>query len=82
MQARLRENGIIIQGDRCREFMRIIDHKGFASRWAQTIRRRQYQVPTQNSLWHIDTNHKLIRFVLNYLEISYPACNRNVKAKF
>ncbi|KAF1389905.1 hypothetical protein PFLUV_G00052430 [Perca fluviatilis] len=28
----------------------------------QTARRRQYNVPAPNSLWHIDGNHKLIRW--------------------
>ena len=66
MQAHLRSDGIIIQRDRCRRLMRIIDPDGVASRWAQTISRRQYQVPTPNSLWHIDTNHKLIRFYYDF----------------
>ncbi|KAK3742109.1 hypothetical protein QZH41_020267 [Actinostola sp. cb2023] len=31
-------------------------------RWQQTIKRRQYQVRCPLSLWHIDDNHKLIRW--------------------
>lgn len=27
------------------------------------LRRRQYSVPGPNALWHIDGNHKLIRYV-------------------
>ena len=52
---------IILQRDRCREMLRRIDPVGTSRRLAQAIHRRQYSVPTPNSLWHIDTNHALIR---------------------
>lgn len=52
---------ILLQRARCCVLMRLIDPQGTAARWAQAIRRRQYSVPTPNSLWHIDTNHALIR---------------------
>ena len=61
MQSHLQQEGIILQRDRCRRLLRVIDPDGVASRWAQTIARRQYSVPTANCIWHIDTNHKLIR---------------------
>lgn len=41
------------------------------------LRRRQYSVPGPNSLWHIDGNHKLIRYQIvadnpyTFLEMSY-----------
>lgn len=28
----------------------------------RTLRRRTYSVPAPNSMWHIDGNHKLIRY--------------------
>ena len=52
---------IILQRDRCRQILSEVDPIGTASRWAQGIHRRQYSVPTPNSLWHIDTHHRLIR---------------------
>ncbi|XP_066932125.1 uncharacterized protein [Clytia hemisphaerica] len=58
----LKGQGIILQRDKCRELLRQVDPEGVAMRWAQTIKRRQYRVPTPNSLWHIDTHHKLIRW--------------------
>ena len=35
-----------------------------ALRWNEAIYRRKYSVPASNSLWHIDGNHKLIRYKL------------------
>eukprot|EP00794_Sanderia_malayensis_P007519 gene7521-8352_t len=64
---RARTPSIIIPRDRCRRVLGEVDPEGTARRWAQAIRRRQYSVPTPNSLWHLDTNHALIRwnFVIN-----------------
>ena len=58
---RSRTPPIIIQRDKCRKLLREVDPSGTTMRWAQAIKRRQYNVPTPNSLWHIDTNHSLIR---------------------
>ena len=38
-----------------------IDSVRSSRRWTQVVRRRTYRVPNPNSLWHIDTNHKLIQ---------------------
>ena len=55
-----------------------------------TIYRRKYNyVPTPNSLWHIDTGHKLIRYKLithvcidgKTRLILYAACRDNNKAE-
>lgn len=35
-----------------------------ALRWALPRRRRVYSVPRPNSLWHVDGNHKLIRYFI------------------
>uniref|UniRef100_A0A7M5XNW1 Integrase catalytic domain-containing protein n=1 Tax=Clytia hemisphaerica TaxID=252671 RepID=A0A7M5XNW1_9CNID len=58
---------IIVQRDRVAKLLAHIDPHGVSRRWAQVIPRRVYSVATPNSLWHIDTNHKLIRwnFVLD-----------------
>ncbi len=48
---------------RVRETLRRIDPEGVAVRWASTVRRRTYSVPSPLSLWQIDGNHKLIRLV-------------------
>ena len=54
-----------------------------------TIHRRKYYVPTPNSLWHIDSGHKLIRYKLithfcvdgKTRLILYAACRNNNKAE-
>lgn len=58
---------IIVQRDRVAKLLGEIDPVGVAMRWAQVVPRRIYKVPSPNSLWHIDTHHKLIRwnFVIN-----------------
>ena len=53
-----------IQRDRLQKILREVDPAGVARRWATTIRRRNYHVPTANYMWHIDTHHKLIRWKL------------------
>lgn len=52
---------IIVQRDRVAKLLHVVDPVGATLRWAQVIPRRVYKVPTPNSLWHIDTHHKLIR---------------------
>eukprot|EP00111_Clytia_hemisphaerica_P006153 TCONS_00017811-protein len=56
-----------IQRDRVAKILAEVDPIGATMRWTQVIPRRVYKVPTPNSLWHIDTHHKLIRwnFVTN-----------------
>ena len=53
---------VIIQHDRCRRILAAVDPDGTARRWAQAVRRRQYNVPAPNWIWHLDTNHALIRY--------------------
>ncbi|XP_028393179.1 uncharacterized protein LOC114517591 [Dendronephthya gigantea] len=60
----LRARGIKIQRNRVRECLRRVDPLGTSLRWSGIIYRRKYSVPTPNSLWHIDGNHKLIRYRL------------------
>ena len=60
----LRSRGIRIQRWRVSECLHRVDPIGTALRWRMTIHRRKYFVPTPNSLWHIDSGHKLIRYKL------------------
>ena len=58
---RSRTPPILVPRDRCRRVLAEVDPEGTAQRWAQAIRRKQYSVPSPNSLWHMDTNHALVR---------------------
>ena len=60
----LRSRGLRVQRWRVRNMLRQIDPVGTALRWNPTIYRRKYYVPHPNALWHIDGNHKLIRWRL------------------
>ncbi|XP_030217483.1 uncharacterized protein LOC115547416 [Gadus morhua] len=58
----LRARGIRIQRWRIRQILQEIDPVGRSLRRSQAIRRRVYSVQTPNELWHIDGNHKLVRW--------------------
>ena len=60
----LRSRGYRVQRRRVCECLRRVDPLGTALRWRPVIYRRKYSVPTPNALWHIDGNHKLIRWKL------------------
>jgi hypothetical protein len=85
----LRSRGLHIQRRRVSECLRRNDPVGTALRWRMTIHRRKYYVPTPNSLWHIDSGHKLIRYKLithvcidgKTRLILYAACRNNNKAE-
>uniref|UniRef100_A0AAV2KLY9 Integrase catalytic domain-containing protein n=2 Tax=Knipowitschia caucasica TaxID=637954 RepID=A0AAV2KLY9_KNICA len=64
MTGHLRARGIHLQRCRIRDSMHRVDPQGIQVRSLQlrTVRRRKYSVPAPNSLWHIDGNHKLIRW--------------------
>ena len=59
----LRSRGLKIQERRVMESLRRVDTEGVLMRSLQLrlINRREYTVYGPNALWHIDTNHKLIR---------------------
>lgn len=63
LQGQLNVQGIHVQRFRIRESLRRTDPFGCMLRWFNTIQRRAYSVPHSQWLWHIDGNHKLIRFV-------------------
>jgi len=62
MSGYLRAGGIIVQRDRARQSLRRVDPLSSAARWSHTVTRRLYSVPTPNSLWHIDSHMKLVRY--------------------
>ena len=58
--------GIRITRIKARESLQRVDPIGVAQRWLQgPVRRRRYSVKGPLSLWHIDGNHKLIRYTLS-----------------
>ena len=63
MQGHLLARGLRVQQLRIRESQRRVDPEGCAMRRLSTINRRQYSVPSPRSLYHMDGNHKLIRYL-------------------
>ena len=63
VQGLLRAEGFVIQRERVAESLIRVDATAVAMRWCQSVRRRTYQVPGPNALWHIGGNHKLIRYL-------------------
>lgn len=68
VQGHLRANGVNVQRRRIRSTIKEVDPEGVQARSRLPIRRRVYSVPCPNYLWHVDGNHKLIRwrFVLHH----------------
>lgn len=58
----LLQEGVRLQQHRVRECMHRVDPLGVVTRWGESIRRRVYNVLSPLSLWHLDGNHKLIRY--------------------
>ena len=62
MSGHLLQQGIFIQRWRLRASIHRVDPVNTALRRSRTVRRRVYSVPGPNSVWHMDGNHKLIRW--------------------
>lgn len=60
----LKQKGIRVQRQRLRDSLHRIDNSGVRERKKGRLRRRVYNVQGPNHLWHVDTNHKLIRWHL------------------
>ena len=58
----LRSCQVNVQRSRIRESIHRVDPNGVAERRRMTIKRRVYHVDCSNEVWHIDSNHKLIRW--------------------
>ena len=75
MIGHLRALGHRLQENRVRNSMIRTDPDGVMSRWITSIRRRSYSVPAPNSLWHIDGNHRLIRYSMSSFYLSTYGCS-------
>ena len=62
MAGHLRHLNIHVQQLRIRDSLHRISPPSLAVRWNETIVRRVYSVRSPLALWHIDGNHKLIRY--------------------
>jgi hypothetical protein len=62
VRARLLGQGVHVQRWRVRNSVQRINPDGCVLRSCSSIARRTYTVAGPNSLWHIDGNHKLIRY--------------------
>lgn len=56
--------GIRVQFERVRESQRRVDPEGSIMRRLNRVQRRRYAVQGPRHLWHVDGNHKLIRYGL------------------
>lgn len=80
LQGYLKGNGYRVQRERIRFSLLRTDPIGVVQRWRQTVKRRHYCVKSPLSLWHIDGNHKLIRYfaiinLCNYIDDDNPTMN-------
>jgi hypothetical protein len=76
LKGHLFSKGYRIQRERIRQSLLRTDPTGVVQRWKNAVKKRKYNVFSPLALWHIDGNHKLIRYnchVLHYTQ------NNNVK---
>ena len=64
LQGKLLHIGIKVPRVKLRASIHRIDHANTVSRRSTTINRRVYTAPHPNAVWHIDGNHKMIRWRL------------------
>ena len=64
MDGHLRQRGIRVTQARIRDSMHRVDPQGVVLRWREAVQRRKYRVSSPLALWHIDGNHKLIRYFI------------------
>ena len=64
VRSMLQAEGIFLQRERVRQSLHRVDPTGIENRLRRSLHRREYNVPNPNALWHIDGNHKLIRWRL------------------
>ena len=70
IEGELLAQGIRVQRRRIRNSVKRMDPVGRRIRTINVIRRRVYNVHSPLSLWHMDGNHKLIRYCW-YSNIEY-----------
>ena len=88
MQGHLSSMGVKVKRQDLRESIHRVDHDNVMKRRRFTIKHRTYSVPHPNYLWHLDSNHKLIkwRFVFHAAvdgfsrSLMYAQCADNNRA--
>ena len=63
MNGHLHQRRIRVTQARIQSSMHRVDPEGVTLRWREAIQRRKYRVSSPLALWHIDGNHKLIRYI-------------------
>ena len=58
----LQQEGICLSRHRIRASIHRVDPTGVAERGSKAVKRRVYTVRYPNDVWHIDRNHKLVRW--------------------
>ena len=68
IQGHLSSMGVHVQRHKIRRAIHAVDPEGVEERKQKPIKRRVYSVPCPNYIWHIDGNHKLVRwrFVIHH----------------
>lgn len=64
IQGHLLHNGIKVPREMLRAAIHRVDHTNTMNRHSSVIRRRVYTTPHPNAVWHLDGNHKMIRWRL------------------
>ena len=64
LQAHMLRLGYKVPRASLRASIHRVDHENTVARRSKTIKRRVYSVPHPNAIWHLDGNHKLIRYRL------------------
>ena len=62
LNAILKQGGVLVQRARLRDSIGRVDQEGVQARKKNRLHRRIYNVQGANHLWHLDTNHKLVRW--------------------
>lgn len=62
VQGEMEDKGVHVQTQRVRAALHRVDGLNVRTRLSHVVQRRRYRVPGPNSLWHVDGNHKLIRW--------------------
>ena len=62
VQGEMEDRGVHVQRERVAAGLHRVDGLNVRARVSHVIQRRRYRVPGPNSLWHVDGNHKLIRW--------------------
>ena len=58
----MEDRGVHVQREHVRAALHRVDGLNVRARLSHVIQRRHYVVPGPNSLWHVERNHKLIRW--------------------